>query len=261
MSQRNFRQKVVMTGGAGGIGRAIARRFLDAGAIVVLGDVDQPALDRALAELMPSADDDRLGGVQCDVSRADDCRRLVESAEAFGGGPIDVFIANAGVPFGGSLADSAPDQIQRVIDVNVVGSILSAQAALPSLERGTGRCLLFMGSLQSVTGRAGRSVYTASKHAIAGLVKSLALELGPLGVRVNAIAPTVIDTPFLHQAYQQAGVDVARGLDAAARALPLGRIPTPDDVAQTAMFLASSAAGAVTGQVLLVDCGASAGKF
>jgi len=118
-----------------------------------------------------------------------------------------------------------------------------------------------MGSLQSVTGRAERSVYTASKHAIAGLVKSLALELGPQGIRVNAVAPTVLDTPFLHQAYERAGIAVGQGLMQAAQGLPLRRIPTLDDVASTVLFLSSAAARSMTGQIVMVDCGATAGKM
>jgi 3-oxoacyl-[acyl-carrier protein] reductase len=121
--------------------------------------------------------------------------------------------------------------------------------------------LLLTGSLQSVLGRAERSVYTASKHAIAGMVKSLALEWGPLGVRVNGIAPTLVDTPFLRQAYAQAGIEVAPALTRAAQSLPLGRIPTPEDFAHAAVFLASEEARAITGHMLMVDCGASAGKF
>jgi 3-oxoacyl-[acyl-carrier protein] reductase len=104
-------------------------------------------------------------------------------------------------------------------------------------------------------------VYTASKHAIAGLVKSLALEMGPQGVRVNGIAPTLVDTAFLHQAYEQAGVEVVSALAKAAQSLPLGRIPSVDDFAQAAVFLASPSAAAITGHLLMVDCGASAGKF
>jgi 3-oxoacyl-[acyl-carrier protein] reductase len=121
--------------------------------------------------------------------------------------------------------------------------------------------LLLTGSLQSVLGRAERSVYTASKHAIAGMVKSLALEWGPLGVRVNGIAPTLVDTPFLRQAYAQAGIEVGPALERAAQGLPLGRIPTPEDFAHAAVFLASQEASAITGHMLMVDCGASAGKF
>lgn len=256
MAQGFEGRRVVITGGAGGIGQAIAQRFLAAGASVVLGDVDEAALERARIALGPDP-----GIVRCDVEREADCRRLIEASESLLSGPVDVFVAHAGVPFSGTLADCPADEIRRVISVNVIGSILSAQAALASLRRGTDPCLLFMGSLQSLSGRAARSVYTASKHAIAGLVKSLALELGPDGIRVNALAPTVVDTPFLHEAYRRVGLAVEQGLSDAARALPLGRIPTVEDVAETALFLCSPAARAITGQIVPVDCGALAGRF
>ena len=256
MDRNSLHRSVVITGGAGGIGRAMAGRWRAAGAQVLVGDSDLEGLDRVRSEF-----DGAVGVMHCDVTIESDCERLIEQAQARAGRAVDVFVANAGVPFAGPLCDASAADIARVIEVNVVGSILSARAAIGSLAQGVDPLLLFTGSLQSVTGRAERSVYTASKHAIAGLVKSLALELGPLGIRVNAIAPTVLDTPFLHEAYERAGIAVAQGLQAAARSLPLGRIPTVDEVADVAMFLASPAARSITGQILMVDGGATAGKF
>lgn len=251
--------KAVITGGAGGLGRATARAFLAEGARVVLADIDGGALKSALAEL--GADADRVHAVRCDICDPAACAALIAGTEAFFGAPLDVFVANAGRPFAGALLDARVEDIRAVIDTNVTGSILSAQAALRSLVRSPRASLIFTASLQSVLGRADRSVYTASKHAIAGLVKSLALELGPRGVRVNGIAPTLVDTPFLRQAYEQAQIAVEPALRKAAQALPLGRIPTPDDFAQAAVFLASPAAAAITGHLLMLDAGASAGKF
>ncbi len=249
----------VITGGAGSIGLETARCFLAAGARVVLADIDATALAGAVAALRAPAGS--LASVVCDITDADQCAHMIERAEAFFAAPLDVFLAHAGRPFAAPLRDASAAEIRGVIDVNVTGTILSAQAALRSLVRGRNPSLIFTGSLQSVAGRANRSVYTASKHAIAGLAKALALEMGPHGVRVNAIAPTAVDTPFLHQAYAQAGLATEPMLDAAAKSLPLGRIPTAADVAQAALFLASPAAGAITGHVLMIDCGASAGKF
>ncbi len=249
-------RSVVITGGAGVIGRVTARYFVEAGARVFLSDVDAIALEAARGELTGAA-----GASVCDIRDPAQCEAMIAAAESFFRSPVDVFLANAGRPFSGSLQEASVEEIRAVIDVNVTGSILSAQAALRSLVRGRDPSLLFTGSLQSVSGRAQRSVYTASKHAIAGLIKSLALELGPMGVRVNGIAPTLIDTPFLHQAYAGVGLDVDTGLARAAAGLPLGRIPTADDFAQAALFLASPAAASVTGHLLMLDCGASVGKF
>lgn len=256
---RMKQMRTVITGGAGGLGLATARAFLAQGAQVLLADLDAQALIEAQRQLHAPAGD--LQTACCDITEPADCQRLVAVAEEGLGGPIDVFVANAGRPFGGPLEQAEPTAIRAVIDTNITGTLLSAQAALASLRRSPRASLLFTGSLQSVLGRAERSVYTASKHAIAGLVKSLALEWGPLGVRVNGIAPTLVDTPFLRQAYAQAGIEVAPALTRAAQSLPLGRIPTPEDFAHAAVFLASEEARAITGHMLMVDCGASAGKF
>lgn len=256
---RMKQMRTVITGGAGGLGLATARAFLAQGAQVLLADLDAQALIEAQRQLHAPAGD--LQTACCDITEPADCERLVAVAEEGLGGPIDVFVANAGRPFGGPLEQAETTAIRAVIDTNITGTLLSAQAALASLRRSPRASLLFTGSLQSVLGRAERSVYTASKHAIAGLVKSLALEWGPLGVRVNGIAPTLVDTPFLRQAYAQAGIEVAPALIRAAQSLPLGRIPTPEDFAHAAVFLASEEARAITGHMLMVDCGASAGKF
>lgn len=249
----------VITGAAGGIGSACARHFLNAGARVVISDINLKALQQTLESL--NAQENRLWSVQCDVSRSQQCEALVKQSEQLFGAPLDIFLFNAGRPFSGGLMEAQEQDIRDVVDVNVTGSIFSAQAALRSLVRGRTPSLLFTGSLQSVSGRAQRSVYTASKHAVAGLVKSLALEMGPHGVRVNGIAPTAIDTPFLRQAYARVGIEIECGLRRAAEELPLGQIPTTDDFAQAAVFLASSAARSVTGHMMMIDCGASAGKF
>jgi NAD(P)-dependent dehydrogenase (short-subunit alcohol dehydrogenase family) len=249
----------LITGGAGGIGRATAGAFLAAGARVVIADVDRDGLSRALEDLAAPAG--QAAAVECDIADPAQCDEMVARAEVFFGAPLDICLANAGRPFSGGLLEASPAEIRAVIDVNVTGTILTARSALRSLIRGRQASLLLTGSLQSVSGRAERSVYTASRHAVVGLVRSLALEVGPRGVRVNGIAPTVIDTPFLHAAYAKIGRDVEAGLAQAARGLPLGRIPTVEDFAQAAVFLASPAAGAITGHLLMVDCGASAGKF
>ena len=252
-------RNVVITGAAGGIGRACVRRFIAAGARVVLSDIDGDALQRAANELALVPGQSSLQ--VCDIASYMQCHELVRVAETFFNAPLDVFLANAGRPYSGPLLEAQEHDIRAVIDVNVTGTLFSAQAALKSLVRGKNASLLLTGSLQSITGRAQRSVYTASKHAIAGMVKSLALEMGPHGVRVNGIAPTVLDTPFLREAYEKVGTPVEAGLRRAAAALPLGRIPVTDDFADAAVFLASEAARSITGQMMVIDCGASAGKF
>lgn len=250
----------VITGAAGGLGAAAAQRLIENGAKVVLADIDAQQAGDLARTLDPTGA--RATAVRCDIASASDLEALVEHAERFFCCPVDTFLANAGIGFAGSLLDATPEEIQRAIAVNVTGSLLSARAALHSLVKAPSSSLIFTCSLQGVTGRAQRSVYTASKHAVVGMVKSLALEFGPQGVRVNAIAPSAIDTPHLRrQLARTTTAPIDEVLAESARQLPLGHLPDPDDFADAVMFLASPQARSITGHVLLVDCGASAGKM
>jgi 3-oxoacyl-[acyl-carrier protein] reductase len=251
----------VITGAAGGLGAATARRFLAEGARVVVADIDAQAIAACAQQLDPGGS--RVLGVPCDISDAADCERLVTRAEAFfDGAPIDIFLAHAGMGYAGALTQADPAHIRRVVEVNVLGTIYSARAALRSLERSSRASLIFTSSLQGVTARAERSVYTASKHAIVGLTKALALEFGAKGVRVNAIAPASTDTPFLRTQLEQAGVcDVDQAVRDVAASMPLGWLPTPEDFADAAVFLASKSARSISGHNLLLDSGAAAGIF
>jgi 3-oxoacyl-[acyl-carrier protein] reductase len=250
---------VAITGAGSGIGAAMARRFAREGAQVVVSDRDAGAALGVAGAI--AADGGRAIGLRCDVTAEADCAQLVAQAEAWCGRPLDVFLANAGRSFAGDFLEADPAALRAVIEVNVTGSVLSAQAALRSLVHGQRGSLIFTSSLSGVTGRARRSVYNASKHALGGLVKALALEFGPRGVRVNAIAPGATDTPFLRAHLAKVTDDVPRAVAEAVSVMPLGRLISPDDVAEAALFLASPAAGAITGHTLVVDAGASAGRM
>jgi 3-oxoacyl-[acyl-carrier protein] reductase len=250
---------VVITGAGRGLGAAAARRMAAEGARVVLADVDGASATAMAREI--DAGGKQCIGVACDVTRPADCAQLVARAEEFFGAPIDVFVAHAGVGFAGSLLDATEESIRRVIEVNVLGSMFSAQAALRSLVRSPRACLLITGSLQGVTSRPQRSGYTTSKHAIVGLVKSLALEFGPQGVRVNSVAPASTDTPHLRAQLATEHDDVELAVANVGLTMPLGRLPSADDFADAVLFLASPQARSITGHTLLVDCGASAGLF
>lgn len=251
----------VVTGAARGLGAAAARRFAAEGARVVVADIDLAGAVECARGIDPHGKS--VTAVACDIADAADCVALVGASEAFFGAPVDLFLAHAGMGFAGLLAEAEPARVRRVVEVNVLGAMYSARAALPSLARSRrAASLIFTSSLQGVTARAQRSVYTASKHAIVGLTKALALEAAPQGVRVNAIAPASTDTPFLRTQLQAAGAaDIDQAVQAAAAAMPLGWLPTPEDFADAAVFLASPQARSITGHNLLLDCGASAGFF
>lgn len=259
MSGRLQGYGAVITGAAQGLGAAAAARFLEEGARVVVADIDPEAAQNRVSHLDPSGT--RALAVACDIADPAACEELVARAEGFFGAPVDVFLAHAGMGFAGRLVDTDVDRIRRVIEVNVLGTIWSAQAALRSLVKSPRASLILTSSLQSITARAQRSLYTTSKHALVGLVKALALEYGPQGVRINAIGPASTDTSFLRAQFEYVGQDPEAGVRAAAAGMPLGRLPTPEDFANAAVFLASPAAGSIHGHNLIVDCGASAGLF
>lgn len=250
----------VVTGAARGMGAAAASRFVAEGGRVVVADIDGDAALAWAREI--DASGECATALACDIADPAACAALVARAEAFFGGPIDVFLAHAGLGFAEPLTEADTDHIRRVVEVNVLGSIYSAQAALRSLVKSRRASLIFTSSLQGVTARAQRSVYTATKHALVGLTKALALEYGPQGVRVNAIAPASTDTPFLRTQLEVAGArDVDQAVRDAAASMPLGWLPTPEDFADAAVFLASPAARSITGHNLLLDSGAAAGIF
>jgi 3-oxoacyl-[acyl-carrier protein] reductase len=250
---------VVITGAGSGMGAEAARRFAQAGARVVVSDVNEASAVAVAREI--DATGKQAIGVHCDVTSIDDCARLVAAAEAHFNAPIDVFLANAGVSFAGNFLEADPQALKRIVDVNVTGSIFSAQAALRSLVKSPRASLIFTSSLSGVVARGKRSVYNASKHALGGLVKALALEFGPQGVRVNAIAPGATDTPFLRAHLAKVNDDVDAAVARVVSGMPLGRLVSPQDFAEAALFLASPAAGAITGHTLLLDCGAAAGNM
>ena len=250
---------VVVTGAARGLGAAAARLFAAEGARVVVSDIDAPGAEACARGI--DATGRRAAAIACDVSDPEACRALVRGAEDFFGAPLDVFLAHAGLPFLAPLHEADAAVIRRVVEVNVLGAIYSARAAMPSLVRSGRGCMLFTSSLQGVLGRAQRSVYTTSKHAIVGLTKALALEYGPQGVRVNAIAPASTDTPFLRAQLEKTHSDVDQAVRSVAASMPLGRLPLPEDFAEAAVFLASPAARTITGINMLLDSGAAAGIF
>lgn len=250
---------VVITGAGSGMGAAAAHRFVREGARVVVSDIDESAAVAVAREIDPFGQ--HATGVRCDVADAGDCVALVAASSRFFGGPIDVFLANAGVSFAGDFLAAEPAALKRIVDVNVTGSIFSAQAALRSLVKSPRASLIFTSSISGVSARAKRSVYNASKHALTGLVKALALEFGPAGVRVNAIAPGATDTPFLRTHLAKVNADVDKAVDGIVSGMPLGRLVAPDDFADAAVFLVSPASRSITGHTLVLDGGATAGRM
>jgi NAD(P)-dependent dehydrogenase (short-subunit alcohol dehydrogenase family) len=252
-----FEGKVaIVTGASGEIGRATARAFARAGASLVLVDVDDVRL-RETAEL---AARERSGAhieiSVADVSRSDDVRGFVDLASrSFG--RVDILFNNAGIE--GSFAELAecPEEVfDHVFGINVRGVFLGLRHVLPiMISQGTGS-VINTASVGAVIANPGRGVYAASKHAVVGLTKAAAAEVGRHGLRVNAICPGPIDTRMTRAMAEQIDPQSPETARSAMSArTPVGRFGTPDEVAAVVRFLASDAASYVNGAAWLIDGG------
>jgi 3-oxoacyl-[acyl-carrier protein] reductase len=239
-------QVAVVTGGARGIGLGIAGVLAEAGAHVVLGDLDGSAADDAAGELRRSGRSAQ--GLAVDVTD----RAAVDALAAqvvSEHGRIDVLAANAGIYPSTPFAEIDDALWDRVLGINVKGALHAAQACLPAmLERGYGRIVLTSSITGPITGQIGFAHYGASKAAMLGLMRSVAIEYANRGITVNAVMPGNIETPGLADTSEE-------HRDRMLSAIPMLRFGTARDVGFAVRFLASPEAGYITGQTLIVDGG------
>jgi NAD(P)-dependent dehydrogenase (short-subunit alcohol dehydrogenase family) len=247
---------VLVTGGAGGIGTAVAERFLGLGDTVVLADRSTEGLEAAVTAL-PGA----VTSVTADVRSVADCDRMVAQAVETGG-RLDVLVNSAGVWVEGPSAEMTEEQWDRTIDVNLKGTFFACRAALPHLMRTEG-CIVNISSDSGIGGNPGCAIYNASKFGVNGLTASMGLELAAAGVRVNAVCPADVDTPMLAgQARDFGGGDERGYLDALLAKYPAGpraRFVRPQEVAALVVFLASPEAAPITAACIPIEFGATAG--
>jgi NAD(P)-dependent dehydrogenase (short-subunit alcohol dehydrogenase family) len=249
---RGLRDKrVLISGGSSGIGQATAQRFLEEGARVFLCGLDPDEVGAALAAL---AEFGTAAGITADVSREADVARLVESAcEVLGG--IDVLINNAGIAWREPFLRITASHWDRIIAVNLRGMFLVAQAAARVLvDQGGGGVIVNMSSTNGLGGEADYAHYNASKAGTLLLTKTMAVELGQYGIRVNALCPGYIETP-LNAAISAdlGGKEFADGY--ASGSIPLGRPGRSSEVAAAYAFLASDDASFITGAEIVIDGG------
>jgi 3alpha(or 20beta)-hydroxysteroid dehydrogenase len=239
----------VITGGASGLGAAQARRFAAEGARVVIADVAQDAGSALAEELGESASFASL-----DVRDEARWNEVVAFAvERFG--RVDVLVNNAAVYLTGALVDMPLEQVRLTFDVNQLGTLLGIRAVVPAMIESGGGSIVNISSLAGLKGFHGAGAYSASKHAVVGLSKTAALELGSAGIRVNVVCPGGIDTPILHNTFAP-GPKRDRFFE---RSVPATRIGTPEEVASLVLFLASDESSYCTGSVFTIDGGATAG--
>ena len=241
----------VVTGAASGFGAGIAARFAAEGARVVLADVDDDG-GRNLAGRI-EAEGGQAHYVHADVTRRDQVRAMIEAAVARFG-RLDILVNNAGYShLNQPLLEVSEADFDRVFAVNVKAIYLAALEAVPIFRRQGGGCILNTSSTAGLSPRPGLTWYNGSKGAVNTLTKSMAAELAPEGIRVNAICPVAGETGMLETFLGKPDTPENRAPFIAT--IPLGRLSTPEDIAAAAVYLASDEAGLVTGVLLEVDGG------
>jgi NAD(P)-dependent dehydrogenase (short-subunit alcohol dehydrogenase family) len=242
----------IVTGGAGGIGSAVARRLVADGARVALVDVAKQALAKLREEL-----GENTCAIEADVAQEEDCGEYVrQTVEQFG--QVDLFFNNAGIE--GKIANIVDLDIadfDRLMAINVRGVVLGLREVMRQMKRqATGGAIVNTASIAGLRGNAGVAPYIASKHAVIGLTKSAAMEAAAFGVRVNAVAPGYIDTRMLHSLWVARSPDNPEAFRASMEErVPLKRLGKPDDVSNLVTWLLSDEASYLTGSVYLVDAG------
>ncbi|MBK8958467.1 MAG: SDR family oxidoreductase [Proteobacteria bacterium] len=253
--QRLHNKVAVITGGTGGIGLASAKLFAAEGAQVVLVDLDQAALDRAVAEIGA----ERAMGVAADVTDPAQVEGYVKATLAKHG-RLDVFFNNAGIEGAvGPITDYPLEMFDKVMAVNVRGVFLGLKYAIPAMAKSGGGSIVITSSLGGLRGVPKIGAYIASKHAVVGLMKSAALECAALKIRVNTINPSPIATRMiesLEAGYAPGATELVRKKMEAG--VPLRRYGQPEEVAHLALFLASDESAYITGNSYPIDGGMSA---
>ena len=237
---------VLISGGSSGIGKATVRRFLEEGSRVYFCGIDPQEVAESFSELSPFG---VVGATACDVSEAAEVDRLVAETERELG-PIDIVINNAGIARKDAFLEMDVAEWDRILRVNLRGMFLVAQAAARRMvSRGTG-VIVNMASTNALGGEEDLAHYNASKGGVLQLTKTMAVELGRRGIRVNCLCPGFIRTPLNDAISDEAFVEAYER-----EKIPLGRAGTPEEVAAAYAFLASDDASYITGTLLVVDGG------
>jgi NAD(P)-dependent dehydrogenase (short-subunit alcohol dehydrogenase family) len=252
MAGRFTGRTALVTGAGGGIGRATSRTLASEGAHVICADVDEDARSTTVATI--AADGGHAEGVPCDVTNPDDCVRAVEVAVIGGRRHLDVLVNVAGVGGFAPTTDVALDEWNHTLAVNLTGTFLMCQRALPALVEARG-CIVNVASVAGIRAVPYNAAYCASKAGVVMLTKSIAVEYGRRDVRANCVCPSSVDTPFLDGFAFTDEMDMslfARGSAVLAGAMD------PRVVADAIAYLASDAAAMITGSTLMLDGGATA---
>ncbi len=243
----------LITGGGRGIGAAIAKRFVDDGAKIVISDVRKDLLEEA-AKSFNSKNVEICAG---DVTNFEDVQKMVAATVKFGG-KIDVLVNNAGIDPGGSIVDIDIALWKKILDVNLNGPFFCMRAAIPEMIKQGGGSIVNIASLAGVRCLPSMPAYCASKGGLIQLALQCALEYGPQKIRSNVVAPGATKTEMLINAMSSLTKAIKRdAFEVLAESVPLRRAATPDEITGACSFLASDDSAFITGAVLMVDGGAA----
>ncbi|UCE91326.1 MAG: glucose 1-dehydrogenase [Methanobacteriota archaeon] len=253
MSERRFEGKsVIVTGGASGIGKATAERFLEEGAKVAIIDVSREQGERALSNMKERGFDPLL--IVGDVTSSSDVKRMVgEAVDELG--RVDVLFNNAGILVEGTVEEVSEEDWDRVMAVNVKGVFLMTKEVGPLMVGKGGGVIINTASCSGLVGDRGAIAYNTSKGAVVLMTKCLALDYALKNVRVNCVCPGEIETPMFLQEVARSGMPVDKYRAELCELHPIGRLGRPDEVANAVLFLASEDGSFITGTALSVDGG------
>ena len=243
----------LITGGGRGIGAAIAKRFVDDGAKIVISDILKDPLEGVAKSLKKGMVATCVG----DVTKWDDVQKMVSETVKFGG-KIDVLVNNAGIDPGGSITDIDINLWKKILDVNLNGPFLCMRAAIPQMIKQGGGSIVNIASLAGVRCLPSMPAYCASKGGLIQLALQCALEYGPKKIRSNVVCPGATKTEMLTNAMRSLSEAIKKdAFEVLAESVPLRRAATPDEITGACSFLASEDSAFVTGAVLMVDGGAA----